>query len=137
CGLGVAHQQDLHRGIENGELVARLDDRAKVDEARHHAAKLPETVVGGIARLDAASERLKRVDGPHLSRDRQHGPNRRDILVFLAGAERQAGNRQRPGEMPRHGLTSTFWPGRSIWPPAKTTDWPGSRSPVTAMVSRL
>jgi hypothetical protein len=136
--LGVAHQQRLQGGIEDGELVALLHHRADVDEARHHAAEQAEAVVRGIARLNTAGERPQRVDGAQFGLDRQDGPDRRSrLLVFLAGAERQAGDQQQPGAAPRHGLISTFWPGRSIWPPAKTMVWPGSMSPVTAIVSRL
>ena len=62
-GLGAAHHQHLHRGIEGGELVALLDDRADIDEARHDAAEDAEAEIGLVARLDAAGEGPERLDG--------------------------------------------------------------------------
>ena len=145
-GLGAAHRQRLHGGIEGGQLLVLGDDRADIDEARHHAAEDAEAEVGLVARLDGAGERTQRVGGAHDRHDRQHRPHGRRLrLVVPAGGEAQQQSRGDPAPARRHRFCSptslraisTFCPGRSICTPALTTTSPDARPVDTAMRSRV
>ncbi len=163
-GLGAAHRQRLHRGIEGGQFLALGHDRADIDEARHHAAEDAKAEIGLVARLDGAGEGTERVGGAHDRHDRQYWPDGGCCLLLVVPTGRQAeqqGERdpnplvaQSPSP-PRSGgeggahcafiaygpvglrsfAISTFWPGCSICTPALTTISPVRRPLDTAIWS--